>query len=329
MRRTLQTLVSGTLCIALCVMQSAEAAGTAAGTSIQAAARASYSIGGTTLTTVSNTARVVVVEMIDGVVTAVSEPLVVVAGATQRALLFTVTNAGNGSETFSLSGSSAVPGNDFDPVAAAPFIYFDSDGDGGLSVDDTPYVPGRNDPVLAVDASVRVLMVSNIPAGIADGRVGRIRLAAMSQTGVAAPGTVFPGRGDAGVDAVLGTSGGGSDAVGEYVIAGIELSAVKSQVVLDPSGGSRPVSGARITYRIVVAATGSGTAGAAVLTDIVPEHTTYVPGSLKLDGTVLSDAADTDAGQFVALPAPAVQVDFGDLTQAIGPRTAEFVVTIN
>ncbi len=80
---------------------------------------------------------------------------------------------------------------------------------------------------------------------------------------------------------------------------------------------------------MVITATGSGTATAAAFADLIPANTTYVPNSLVLNGSPLTDAADADAGQYATTPAPSVSVALGDLTQAAGPQTVGFAVTIN
>ncbi|HET7609658.1 MAG TPA: hypothetical protein VFL84_13340, partial [Gammaproteobacteria bacterium] len=288
------------------------AIGTAAGTNITSTATVNYSVGGTPATESSNTATVVVAELINVTMALQSPTVSVAAGATNEALLFLVTNTGNGGETFTLLGDSVLVGDDFDPAPAAPFIYFDTDSSGDLSPADTPYVAGSNDPVIAADGSVAVLLVNDIPAGLPDGQYGRSELTATSNTGTGAPGTVMAGQGTGGVDAVIGTSGGEVAVFGQYLIGDILVSAVKSQAVQDPFGGSQPIPGAAITYQVVVTATGSGVALGAALTDPIPASTTYVAGSLRLNGTPLTDAADGDAGSFVLGP-PRVAVSLGDL----------------
>jgi uncharacterized repeat protein (TIGR01451 family) len=304
------------------------AVGTAAGTNITSTATVDYSIGGTSTTTNSNATTVVVAELVNVTMALQSPTVSVAAGASNKALLFLVTNTGNGVEAFTLSGESVLVGDDFDPTPAAPFIYFDSDGSGDLSPGDTPYVAGSNDPQLAADGSVAVLLVNNIPAGLPDGGYGRSELSATANTGTGAPGTVLPGQGSGGVDAVVGTSGGEAAVFGQYLIGDILLSAVKSQAVQDPFGGSQPIPGAAIAYQIVVTATGTGTAVGAALTDPIPTNTTYVAGSLRLNGAPLTDTADGDAGSFASGPAR-VAVSLGDLTAATGPQTIDFRVTIN
>jgi uncharacterized repeat protein (TIGR01451 family) len=304
------------------------ALGTAAGTSIANVATVDYSIGGTPTTATSNTSTVAVAEIVNVAIALQSPAVSVAAGAGNEALLFLVTNTGNSAETFSLAGDSVLVGDDFDPVPAAPFIYFDSDGSGDLSPADVPYVAGNNDPVLAADASVAVILVNDIPSGLPDGERGRSELGATANTGTGAPGTVFAGQGTGGVDAVVGTSGGQAAVFGEYLIGDIQISAVKSQTVLDPFGGNRPVPGAAITYQIVVTATGTGTALGAALSDAIPANTRYVAGSLSLNGSPLTDAVDGDVGSFTAAPA-SVGVSLGDLTSVAGPQTIVFRVTID
>lgn len=306
------------------------AAGTPAGTNIQNTATVNYTQNGSPKTAVSNTDSVRVAEILDVVVTLASPSVVAAAGAAQVELVYTVTNTGNGSEGFRLVPLSAgVGSDDFDPVLSTPAIYFDTDGSGDLSAGDVAYVPGSNDPVLAADGAVRVLVVNDIPASVADGARGRSQLTASAVTGTGTAGTAFPGLGDGGVDAVAGTTEADSVESGEYVVETVSMSVVKSQTVADPFGGAQPVPGARIRYRIVVSVAGSSTATASLLDDPIPVNTTYVPGTLTLNGGALSDAADVDGGSFLAAPAPHVQVQLGDLTQGAGPQTIEFSVTIN
>ena len=304
------------------------AVGTAAGTNITSAATVEYSIGGTSATITSNTTTLAVAELINVTIALQSPTISVAAGVPNKALLFLVTNTGNGLEKFSLTGESVLVGDDFDPTPAAPFIYFDSDGSGDLSPADAPYVAGSNDPQLAADSGVGVLLVNNIPAGLADGGYGRSQLTATSTTGTGAPGTVLAGLGNGGVDAVIGSSGGQVARLGSYQVGDILLSAVKSQAVQDPFGGSQPIPGATITYQIVVTTTGTGTALGAAFKDPIPASTTYVAGSLRLNGATLTDPIDGDVGSFELGPAR-VAVSLGDLTTATGPQTIDFRVTIN
>jgi uncharacterized repeat protein (TIGR01451 family) len=307
----------------------AHAAGTTAGTSIQNTAQVTYQVGGSTVTASSNTSTVTVAEILDVVVTIASATVASSAGAAQQELVFTITNTGNGDETFELIPLSAgVTGDDFDPELAAPSsIFFDTDNSGDLSAPDTAYIAGTNDPTLAADASVRVLVVNAIPAAAADGTRGRSQLTARARTGFGNPGTNFQ---VGGVDAVVGTTRAEATLFGEYQVQGFQLAAVKSQTISDQFGGSRPIPGARINYQIVVTPSGTGTALAAMFSDAIPANTTYVAGSLELNNGALTDTGGADdAGEYTTTPTPQVRVNLGDLTTASGPQTVEFAVTIN
>lgn len=329
LRSTRLLVVAGMFSLLGAWANKAHAVGVAAGTSIDNTAQVTYQVGSVNATATSNTSSVTVAEILDVVVTLQTPSVPVLAGATQRAMLFRVTNTGNGAETFRLQMTSVLGGDDFDPTAAAPSIYFDTDASGDLSAGDAPYTAGSNDPALNADAFVTVLVVNDIPGGVTDGNRGLSRLTATARTGTGAPGAAFAGQGSSGTDAVVGTTGGGGEATGEYLVAGIAVNAVKSATVADQFGGTRPVPGARINYTIVVSASGTGTAATAVFNDAIPANTTYVPGTLRLNSAVLSDAADVDAGDFSTTPTARVRVQLGNLTQASGSQTIQFAVTIN
>lgn len=305
------------------------AAGTPAGTVIPNTAQVTYTVSGETTTTNSNTVSVVVNEIIEAVVTLQSPAVPAAPGASQQELVFLLTNTGNASEAFRLLANSVLTGDDFDPVPSTPFIYFDTDGSGDLSASDTPYISGSNDPVLAPDASVTILVVNDIPTGLANGQRGRSSLTATSLTGTGTPGQVYPGGSAPGVDAIVGNSGGEDEATGEYVISDVALGIVLSQQVSDPYGGASAVPGSTITYTSVVTPSGSSTAGASVWSIQIPVWVTYVPGSLRWNGSPLSDAPDADAGQYATAPSPQLRVVLGDLTTASGPQTIVYRVTIN
>ena len=329
MKRTWTALSIGLIGLGAAPLCIAE--GTIAGTDIDNTAAVSYEVGGTPQTTTSNMLTLTVAEVLDVDVTLLSDPRTVPSGTGPHGLLFVVTNTGNGTEAFTLAINNAVSGDDFDPEASTPAaIYFDTDGSGDFSTDDVAYDPGTNDPVLAPDASVDILLVNDIPADLADGAVGLSELSAIASTGSGDPGDLFPGGGDDGIDAVVGTSGADDAIAGQYVISDIELAVVKSATVLDPFGGSTPMPGATITYRIVITLTGSETAVNTVFTDAIPANTTYTPDSINLNGGALTDDdTDADAGAYTANPVPEVAVDLGDLTEAGGAQTIEFKVMID
>ena len=118
--------------------------------------------------------------------------------------------------------------------------------------------------------------------------------------------------------------------VSSYNVSGVSVTVAKTQAVVDDWSGTRPVPGARINYSIAVNATGSGTATNVVFIDNIPANTTYVPGSLALDGTPVTDAVGLpDDGDYVAAPTARVRVPLGSLDTAAGTKTITFTVTIN
>ncbi|HEU4591839.1 MAG TPA: hypothetical protein VFS13_13115 [Steroidobacteraceae bacterium] len=310
--------------------QRAHAEGVLAGTHIDNTATVDFTVGTVSSTATSNTVRVTVAEVLNVDVTVQTATVPVTPSANGAALRFKVTNTGNGKEAFLLVLNNAIPGGDqFDPVAASPSIYFDTNGDNIFNAGDTPYVAGSNDPDLDPDGSVIVFLVNNIPAAVVDGNSGFSSLTASARTGTGAPGTVFAGQGDGGVDAVVGTSQATQAAQGAYLVEGVTITANKTQAVVDQFGGTSPIPNAVINYTITINAVGTGTALASVFTDKIPAGTTYVAGSLRLNSAVMTDNADADVGFYETSPEPRVRVQLGDLTQTSGTQTVQFAVRIN
>lgn len=314
----------------LFLASTASAEGTLAGTDIANTADVSYVLDGTPVTQSSNTVTITVAEILDVAVVLQSPQVTVASGDTDQALVYTVTNTGNGSESFRLDIDNSDATDDFDPMAATPAIYFDTDGSGDFSVGDVAYSAGTNDPVLAPDESITIILVNNIPLNLNNGDVGRSELTAEANTGSGAAGTRFPGAGTNGTDAVTGTTTGLVSVSGEYVVADVTLLFNKSAVVSDQFGGSDPVPGATITYTITVEVTGTGTATAVQLEDLIPANTTYTGNSLTFNGTAMTDATGDDAGELDSTgPTPKVVVVVGDMTAASGLQTVTFQVTID
>jgi len=305
------------------------AEGTPAGTVIDNVATVNFDLGGVSSTLDSNTVTFMVLERLDVVVTLQSAQVVSAPGAVNRSILFTVTNTGNGNEAFELTLDSILAGDDFDPVPAVPAIYFDTDSSGDFSAGDLAYVPGGNDPQLAADESVDVLLVNDIPGAVTDGQLGRTELTATSITGTGLPGDTLTGLGDGGLDAVVGASGGAASIFGEYIVTDVQISLIKSVAVSDPLGGTEPTVGATLTYTVTLEVVNGGTIAASTFSDPIPEFTTFVANSIVLNGDALTDANDLDAGEFILNTVPEVVVQLGDLTQVDGIQTIEFQVTID
>ena len=325
----MQTLTVAAALLTLLAGGQVSADGTPAGTVINNVAEVTFELDGTTTTQLSNSAAITVVERVDIVLSLQSSQLMVTANDVDQALLFTVSNTGNGSETVLLSFDSNLSGDDFDPLPAVPAIYFDTDGSGTFSVGDAAYNPGTNDPQLLADQSIDVLLVNDIPGTAVNGQIGHSQLTATSATATGNPGDGFPGQGDGGVDAVVGGTGGESTVVGEYLVSDVAMDIIKAVAVADQFGNQDPIPGATLTYTITIEVTTDGTATASAFGDAIPAGTTYTPNSITLNGGVLSDAVDADAGELDISVTPTVVVRLGDLTQVDGVQTVEFQVTID
>ena len=328
--------IVGWLLLLSAVSIAARAAGTPAGTVIQNTATLSYSIGGgPTQNVTSLPASVTVAELINLTLTWQDATAVAVNSPdANSALIFLLTNTGNGPETFSLARNNALAGDNYDPLnGSAGAIFLESGLQPGFQPSgpnaDILYVAGSNDPALTADASRIIYVVSNTPASLANGNTGNVALTATSTTpgaAGAAPGTSLAGQGQSGVDAVVGGSRAQVTQTGGYVVGGVAVSVVKTVVsVVDPLGGNSVTTGAVITYRILVSVSGAGTAQGLTVTDPIPANTTYVVNSITIDGVTRSDAADADSAEFSA---GAVRATFGN-TAAPASHTIQFRVTIN
>ena len=304
----------------------ARAAGTPAGTNITNVATATYELpNGDEASVDSNAVTLRVDELLDvGVAWADPSDVPASAGGTGQLLKFTVTNGGNGAESFTLATIANGGGDDFDPSATS--IVLDSNGNGAYDAGvDTVYSSGGNDPELAPDQSITVFVLSTIPAGAGDGQRGRVDLTAVAKTGSGTPGTSFAGLGQGGGNAVVGATGGDSEDDGYYRVARASVSFVKSATVADAFGGTAATPGSTITYTLAATVSGSGSLANLRVGDTVPTGTTYKAGSLTLEGAALTDSADADAGSFTGT---AISVALGTLAAGT-TRTITFQVKID
>lgn len=293
-------LAAGTAALAL-ASTAVQAAGTLAGTDIVNVAQATFDApeGGTPITIDSNIVTIKVDELLDVTVVSSDPGDVATAPAlTTQVLTYQVTNSGNGSEAFTLSADIAKPGDEFDTSFEQTILDSNSNGvyDAGV---DTIYTPGANDPVLAPDESIAVFILSTIPASASDADRAEIELSAVANTGNGTPGTLFAGQGDGGGDAMIGSTGAGDADSGFFVIQASDVTLTKSATIVDPFGGTQPVPGAVIVYRLVATTVGSGDLTNLAISDDIPAKTSYKSGTITLEGAPLGDdASDGDAGSF-------------------------------
>jgi uncharacterized repeat protein (TIGR01451 family) len=301
----------------------AHAGGVKAGTLIENTASATYDGGAGPVTIPSNTITVKVDELLDVTVTSRdSGPVSAAPGS--AVLTFELTNTGNGPEAYTLTANPAVAGNDFDTTVNG--IAVDTNGnevyDPGV---DQMLTGPATTAAIAADASLTVFVLVTIPGGVADGDQSDVSLLAEAVTGTGAPGTAFAGQGAGGGNAIVGSTGANAAATGSLSVGITDVDLIKSATVRDPFGGTGIVPGATITYAIRAEVRGSGSVSDLVVTDAVPADTTYVAGSLKLDGATLTDAADADAGRSST---SGISVDLGTVSGG-SSHTVTFQVIID
>jgi uncharacterized repeat protein (TIGR01451 family) len=291
---------------------------TPAGTIISNVATVNYTLASVVQPPlVSAAALVTVDEVVQPVLTwQDAAPVAVGTPSTNDVLQFLLTNAGNGQEAFSLArtnGPLPLPAGNYTPLdGSIGSIYLESNGTPGFQPTDTAYMAGSNDPNLAPNSGQIIYVISDTPV-VANNIHGEVKLDAASLTpGVAGavPGTSFAGLGTGGVFAVTGTGGGQASSTGSYITSGLGVVVNKIITsVVDPNGGPVVMPGSVVTYQISVALTGTGTATNLVINDPLPAATTFVSGSLYLNGVLQADAvANTINVSLGNVPAPANHV---------------------
>ncbi len=143
----------------------AYASGLPAGTVITNTASATYDNGSGSTSVSSNPVSIKVDQLVDVAVTGLdSSP--VVASTTPAVLSYSVTNTGNGLDTFALDVSPSVSGNAFDGVISKIVI---DNGNGiyepGI---DTEYTAGGTTPTINADGSLKVFVLVSLPSSGAD-----------------------------------------------------------------------------------------------------------------------------------------------------------------
>lgn len=319
-----KSLFAASSVVALTLAMPAHAEGVTAGTLIENTATATYDDGGGEKTVDSNTVVLRVDELIDVTVTSL-DPGPVTAAPGEAILTFEVTNPGNGPEAYQLTANPAVAGNDFDTVVDS--IAVDTNGNGTYDpgVDEILTAP-ETTAELQPDETLTVFVIVTVPDGVTDTQESDVELTADAVTGTGTPGTIFAGQGVDGGDAIVGTTGASASAIGELLAGITTVDLTKAAAIVDPFGGTSAVPGAIVTFTITADVSGSGSVDDLVITDAIPDDTTYVAGTLTLDTAPLTDASGDDAGE--ASDASGISVDLGTVTGGTS-HAITFNVTID
>jgi uncharacterized repeat protein (TIGR01451 family) len=243
----------------------AHAQGTAAGTVIQNTASLNFNdAGGQPQPTVNSGAATTTVSHVAAVQVAPATGAKDGQGGEVLYYAATVTNKGNGADTFSLTAASA------SSPAWTVAIYKD-DGAGGGTANDGVHQSGETNVAsttgsIAAEAAFKCFVAAAVPAGAAGGAVDSTTFTATSQF-------------DAGKQA---------SAVFSTTVNAAAMSLTKA---VDKA---QAAPGETIRYTITYSNSGDAAATSVVLTDTVPSAVTYVADSVKVNGATKTDAADGD-----------------------------------
>ncbi len=272
------------ICAALCLF-SLPAYCLPAGTLVHNTASVGFVIDGTPHRQPSNTVVTAINTLADVQNTAISAVQDTIApNVSGYSYAFIVTNTGNAPDRFSLDAAFT------DLSAPVEYVWIDTNGNGKLDPA-TDQSLSSNDLTVQLDAGASVHLLVEAQAG------GTMRLTATSLNDDAA--------------AVIWHRSAAAEIKPSSLHGNFVIRLIKSQTV-DTRGADQPGTGTIITYSLQAALPALANATQARIHDTVPAGTTYVAGSLMLDDTPLSDAADNDAGTFdaatgailVALPDP-------------------------
>lgn len=284
---------------------SANAAGTAAGTSVVNQASVDFVVGGINQTDVNSNSDAFLVDQ--KVLFTVSEvgasATTVTPGSTLQVLTYSLSHTGNYVADFGVAASNDA-GDDFDPSSSSVFV--ESGGGAGYQdgVDTATFVDE-----LAADASIVVYVVSSIPLSATNGQDAIVHLQATAKAGglaatqgadlVETAGAETQGSVDIVFADDAGSASGDAARDGKhseadtYLVSSASIAVTKSSTVIsDPiNGGTNPkrIPGAIIEYTINVANSGGAAADNVAVTDALAAELTYSPGTLIVDGNAEDD----------------------------------------
>ncbi len=290
--KTTKQLLGAVSAVALVAMSStpALAAGTRAGTTITNSVTVNYNVNGNAQNAVTDSDSFTVDQRVNVNVTAITTPVSVSPNQTNRVLAFDVTNLGNA--TADLVLSTALRGG---TAANISNIRIFRDTNGNRALDAAELTAGAITSLdeVAEDATVAVLVVSDISINAVNGDTFDVALTAAVHAGGTAGSTgarilATTGANTTGIDNVLFDGAGVSDsandgafsAQGRYAVSGAVLTVVKSsRVISDPvnlTTNPKAIPGATVEYCITVAnAAGAATATNVALLDDLPADVLY------------------------------------------------------
>lgn len=306
----------GTAAMMMLSASTALAAGTTAGTVITNNVSVDYQVGGVQQTAATSSASVTVDRKVNLTVTETNSAAVIVAPRQQRvATTFWVDNLSNdvldfGLAATQLSSATAAHGgtDNFDVTGVT--IHRDSNSNG--TYDDGTDAQITYIDELAADGRFVVFVVGNVPDGRATNDIATVLLTATAASGGTANSqgsnlVQTTGANTSGVDTVFADGAGSGEAanngqhaaIDDFKVLTAALTAVKSSTVIsDPVNGTtnpKNIPGAIVEFCVAITnAAGGTTASGLTVSAQVAAGLTYVPNSIRLNGTVSSGVCQAD-----------------------------------
>ncbi|MDZ7797056.1 MAG: DUF11 domain-containing protein [Candidatus Marinimicrobia bacterium] len=279
--------------LVLCLATSpAFAAGTPTGTVISNFATGNYrDANGNALPSVTSNTVTTTVSQVAGVDVSPSSNTVNVLGGESVTIALTVTNTGNGPDTFDLSKVTVESGgvNEVE-------IYHDANGNGVVDVGES-IVTATSE--LAADAGYDLAVLVNNISG-EDGSSETTTVTATSQFNSAVSD-----------DATIVTT--------------ISTSVIEVTMTAD---NQNPKPGDIVTFTIDGANNGTALSKNVVVSIPIATNMTYVPGTITANGTSLTDAADGDSADYNITSSNTITVRWGDAVPG-NTATGTFQAVVN
>jgi len=235
-------------------------------------------------------------------------------------LTFLLTNLGNGEDTFTLRYEHNDT-NSFDPPPTNTHIYLDIDGNSIFDISkDTEVTKDIN---ITADHNVTLFVVADIP----DTNDTNYTDAELSHDGISVESASLPDDGEDRADSVdIVVRTGESRAMGVYEIREFWFDSSKSVRAI--SDDNLTHTGSVLHYTILLRLRGE-TSGksvdSVVVTDAIPEGSTYLSDSLYLDEKLLTDEVDGDDGD---INSTHIRVLVGEIAEDDN-HTVEFEVMVD
>lgn len=346
---------TGVCALAVLGANPAHAAGTTAGSTITNTVSVAFQVGGISQTGTSASDTLTVDRRVNLTVAEVgSTTTTVTPGSVNQVTAFTVVNTSNAPLDLALAAAQQTGGagahSNTDSFDVTNVRIFRDVNNNGTFESGTDTAVTYLDEV-AADASVQVLVVSDVPLAQANGAVAAVTLTATGREagGAGSMGAALvqtTGANTAGMDTVFADGAGATDALrdaafsakDDYTVSAATLSAIKSsRIISDPINGltnPKMIPGATIQYCIAISnASGSASATSVTVNDPIPTNLTYDSAfGVKTGGTatIVSGVA-TCAADTTGTGSMASNTVSGTLASVAGgeTKTVVFQATIN